>query len=226
MSVSVVVPYRPDGGHRDRVWQWVAGWWADRYPDWQVVVGRHDDGPWCKAAAVADALPEVTGDILVVADADVVTEGVGAAAYAVEAGAPWAIPHTLVYRLDEAATTDMMAGNQPDPTRLARRPYVGVKGGGMVVLPRATYDQVPIDRRFVGWGSEDSAFGLALTALAGQPWRSPNRLFHLWHPPAPRLNAHVGSRASNALHVRYQLAARDIRAMRRLVSEGATHAHR
>lgn len=223
-SVSVVVPWRADGGHRDRAWTWVQARWTELHPTWQIVVGEPPDGPWCKAAAVADALTKADGSILVVADADVWCDATRAAVEAVHRSVQWAIPHGKVYRLTEDATNGVLAGEaRPAPAAgLDRTPYVGVEGGGLVVLHRDTYRQTPLDRRFVGWGQEDESWGLALRTVVGPPWRGVAPLWHLWHPPQPRLNQHVGSQPGRALHVRYQCAARDgVDAMRALLAETA-----
>jgi hypothetical protein len=103
---------------------------------------------------------------------------------------------------------------------LARRPYRGVEGGGISVLTRDLYAQVPLDPRYVGWGQDDESHGLALNTIAGRRWRGVAPLWHLWHDPQPRLNAHVGSAQSRALHVRYQYAAKaGPAAMRALLAE-------
>lgn len=223
MTVSVLVPYRPDGGHRDLAWAWLQRWWASNHPQWQLVVGSCPDGPWVKAAAVADALARADGDLLVVADADVWTDGVGLAVEAVRRGVAWAIPHGLVYRLDEQATTAVLGGAKPTPnmTGLERAPYMGVEGGGIVALTRDAYQTAPLDPRFTGWNNEDLSWALALRTLTGDgPWRGVHPLLHLYHPPAPRLNTHVGDAAGHALHVRYQYAAKDgTQAMRNLINE-------
>ena len=195
---------------------------AYSHPDWQVVTGTPPDGPWCKALAVADALRRADGSMLVLADADVWTDGVGLAVEAVRRGAPWAIPHGLVYRLDGIATTKVLVGTSPSPSvgGLARQPYRGIEGGGITVLTRDLYEQIPLDRRYVGWGQEDESHGLALSTIAGRRWRGVAPLWHLYHEPMPRLNAHVGSAESRALHVRYQYAAQDGPvAMRALLAE-------
>ncbi|MDH2392319.1 hypothetical protein QCN29_26790 [Streptomyces sp. HNM0663] len=175
-------------------------------------------GPWCKAAAVSAALPQAVGDVLVVADADVWCDGVPQAVKAVEDGAPWAIPHGQVHRLTEAATTAVLGGGPLDgPT--VQRPYTGFAGGGIAVLPRATYEDVPLDARFAGWGQEDEAWALALLCLAGRPWRGRARLWHLWHPPQVRTSRRWGSQASRALWQRYHAARADPQAMRTLLDE-------
>jgi len=212
VTVSVLVPYRADGGARDRAWAWIRRWWNAEHPGWQLVEGRCDDGPWRKAVAVDDALARADGDVLVVADADVFVAGAADAVAAVRAGsAGWAVPHHRVHRLSEPATAAVLAGEPwPRAARAgyARPPYKGVAGGGIAVLPRSTYERVPIDARFEAWGSEDLAWGAALDTVAGRHLRGSAPLVHLWHPPAPRLNAHVGSAASHALLVRWQYAAK------------------
>lgn len=220
-AVSVLVPYRPDGGCRDRAWEWVRRWWARQHPRWQIVEGACPDGPWVKALAVADALARADHDLLIVADADVVCGGVRAAVNAVWDGAPWAVPHGRVHRLSEEATAQVLAGADPVAALggLARKPYTGVEGGGLVVLTRDAYRTSPLDPRFAGWGSEDESWALAMGCLLGKRWRGTEPLWHLWHEPMPRLNSHVGSAESRALHVRYQMASRNRASMRRLVAE-------
>jgi hypothetical protein len=224
-AVSVLVPYRPDGGHRDTAWAWLQRWWASNHPQWQLVTGACSDGPWVKAHAVGDALSRADGDVLVVADADVFCEGVGLAVEAAHRGAPWAIPHGKVYRLAESATASVIAGAAPSPALagLERESYMGVEGGGIAVLTRDAYQAAPMDPRFVGWNNEDLAWATALRTLVGAPWRGVAPLWHLHHPPAPRLNAHVGDKVGRALHVRYQYAAKaGPAAMRALINEFET----
>lgn len=201
--VSVILPWRPGCPHREAALSWVLHRWAAT--GWRVVVAEQPGGgAWCKAAAVAAGLADATGDVLVVADADVWCDGIGAAVDAVFRGAGWAVPHRLVYRLSEAATSGVLAGLAPSPgMRLVQAPYVGYAGGGITVLPRSTYDQVPLDPRFRGWGQEDESWAHALTVLAGDPWRGTTPLYHLWHPPQRRLSRRWGSAAGRALAARY-----------------------
>lgn len=224
-TVSVLVPWRPDGADRDLAWVYVSQWWAANHPDWQVATGSCPEGPWRKALAVADALSRANGDLLAICDADVVCDGIDAAVQAVVDGAPWAIPHRKVRRLTRSASQAVYVG-APLEHRLgglAQQPYGGYEGGGMTVLRRETYERVPLDPRFAGWGQEDEAWALSLRVLTGKPWRGRSDLWHLWHEPQPRLNRYVGSRPSQALLVRYQRAAKGgPDEMRRLLAEFAT----
>lgn len=211
MTVSVIVPRRSDNnGPRDAAWLWVQQWWADNYPHWQLVEGHCDSDEWRKAAAVADGLTRAGGDVLVIADADVVCDGVSSAVVALQRGAPWAVPHRGVYRLSETATAAVLAG-APMPVLDRRLPrsvvaesYTGVAGGGMVVLPAETYRRVPLDPRFVGWNREDVSWGHALLVAVGSPYRGSAPLWHLWHPPAE--GRRKPDREGEELHARYRAA--------------------
>lgn len=217
MTVAVLVPWRPDGGPRQTVWAWVRRQWA-RWPDWEIVTGTPPDGPWSKGAAVDDALRQTSADILIVADADVWSDGIPAAVNAVAGGrARWAMPHRLVRRLTEDATRAVLDGAPLDgqPTQ---ETHPGMPGGGLVVLARDVLEGVPMDPGFEGWGQEDQAWALALTTLAGPMWRGTADLFHLWHPPAPRRSRAVGSAASLARYRRYQAASGQVSQMRALVA--------
>jgi hypothetical protein len=225
MTVSVLIPFTSDEPWRVRARDHVVAWY--RSQGYDLVEGTCP-GPWRKAVAVADATRRSTGEILVVADADCLCVGVGQAvaaveggAAAVEGGAPWGIPHRLVHRLDEAATAAVYDGATAESTGgRAQRPYQGFAGGGIVVLPRSTYLDVPLDPRFEGFGQEDESWALALTTLCGTAWRGTAPLWHLHHPPAPRLSRGVGSPASRQLLGRYVRAARAGRpAMRALLDE-------
>lgn len=226
MTVSVLVPWRSTSPDRAEAFAYAVGWWRREHPDWEVVAGTCPDGPWVKALAVGAALEIAGGDVLVVADADVLVPGVAQAVHQVEHGAPWAIPHTRVHRLGQAASQHLYAtGELPTTATPTRRTppgvhasYNGVDGGGCVVLSRAMYDRVPLDPRFTGWGQEDQAWARGLDVVAGPPWRSPHPLWHLWHEPArvlrmgetagpddfTRLTRAIGSNEGAALFRRYR----------------------
>ena len=76
--VSVLVPWRetPD---RAPLWAYLRAKWTSTFPNWEIIEGSCPDGPWRKGLAVADALTRARGDVLVVADADVWTDGVAEA---------------------------------------------------------------------------------------------------------------------------------------------------
>lgn len=218
MAVSVLIPFAATDPWRIEALAYV----QDHYRSlgWTTHLGTCE-GEWRKAVAVHDALSQTSADVLVIADADCVCTGTPEAVQAVIDGAPWAVPHKRVVRLTEQAARDVYDGASPHrhmPT--TQQPYVGVVGGGVVVLTRQAWNTAPIDPRYTGWGQEDESFGFALECLYGRPWRGRADLFHLYHPPQPRASRRIGSEASKALLRRYHAAIKDPDAMRELIEEG------
>jgi len=215
VEVSVLVPFGGVDPDRVAALEWLLPQFP---PGWQVVVG-HCEGAWCKAVAVSDALTRATGDLLVIHDADVWSPGTPLAASQCDT---WAVPHRNVHRFDQHATRAVLAGAEPSESVPGRDqpPYEGLPGGGIVMVRRDIYEQVPIDPRFVGWGQEDAAHGEALRSLHGPPLRLEHPLFHLWHEPQPRMNRTVGSIEGKCLLNAYRRAALEgPHAMRRLLEE-------
>lgn len=223
-GVSVVVPWKPDGGPRDRAWEWVRERYATLYPDWEVVQGTCEGEEWRKGEAVADALTRATGLTLVIADADCVlpSPALPEAVEMVTSGkAPWVVPHTMVHRLDRDST-DAVLLSDPATDALSgdtiRTPYTGYAGGGFVIVDRCAYEAVGgIPRAFIGWGSEDEALALILDTLVGPHGRLPHDLWHLWHPPGQRLGS-PAARANRQRLLHYQAAGDDVDAMWALVT--------
>lgn len=228
MSVSVLVPRSPGScTHRDAAWGWLKRRWAALHPTWEIVEGTAPAGRWCKAAAVADALDRATGDVLVIADADLIVDPAAisrSADAAVLAG--WAVPFHSVRRLNQAATALVLACDPTDQVdlprdhrSLARGPVSGRPGGGIFTVTRAAWDDVGgFDPRFVGWGGEDVSVGYALATLVGPAARVRSDLYHLWHPPQrDRRPGRAGHHHS--LQLRYMRAKHDPAAMRALIEE-------
>lgn len=220
-SVSVILPYRDGCLYRRQNRDWVREFYRLHYPSWQVVECDEPGDPFSKAAAIRDGVRRSFGDVLVIADADLIVTNLRAAVAAVAQGqARWAIPHMNVHRLAWDATKQVLTGTDPRAVanRTAERIYRGLIGGGLVVIDRATFESCPPDPRFRGWGGEDEAWGLALQSLVGQPWRGHANLLHLWHPPAPRMERLRGNTANENLVMRYRNA-KTRPAMRSLVDE-------
>ena len=227
MTVSLLVPYRPDGGHRDAVLDWLRRRWATLLGDWEVVVGLHTDGPWCKARALTDAVTRSTGSTLVIIDADLLV-GTDALTWAAQQAphAPWIVPHSHVRRYTAQTTANVLEGHtagepfDPPDGDLEVPQQTVCEGGGLVVLTRDAYNRAGgMDPRFTGWGFEDSSWGYQLEAMLGPHVQGDAMAWHLWHPPArtdrPRKIDGVGGE----LRKRYQQARTDRDAMLDLIGE-------
>ena len=218
-NVCVIIPWRGGCAHRQAALHWTRRRWP-----WPTVLGECKDGPWVKAKAVADGLTKTDADVLVIADADVWCP-TDATVGAVLAGHhEWGFPHRVIRRLTEEATVDVLLGglNPADagPVHLDEPETRAHAGGGILVIRREVYEQVPFDARFEGWGYEDDALGWALWRLVGHPFEGAGTLVHLWHPPQERPARQRGSEASCALLDRYWSAQHNPAALRALVNEG------
>ena len=230
VSVSVVIPWTGGCPHREAAFGWVTARYRAEHPNWEIVCGNGDtpDG-YSRSRAILDGARWATGDTLVIADADVWCDPAEAVAHAAACG--WAVPHTLIHRLSETSTRRFLAGEDwrklplSTDNRQDEAPYVGNPTGTLLAIRRDALETAPPDPRFVGWGQEDVAWGLALRTLVGEPWRGRDDLVHLWHPPQPRLSRVVGSAEGEALANRYRFAARSAETMRELIEE-VTWTHR
>lgn len=223
-AVSVIVPWRPSNQQsRIQSWAWLRPRWEAT--GWQIIEGTcPGDGPWRKAIAVADGIRRADADILVIADADVWTDGVAEAVDLIAAGrAPWATPQHLVRRLSREATAEVLAtGHWPavrtDKT-YAERPYPVHPGGGMTVVTRDGYREAPMDPMFEGWGQEDDAWAIALRLLLGPEHRGTADLWHLWHEIPARKSRTVGSQENADRYGRYVKAAKSRSLIEQLIAE-------
>jgi hypothetical protein len=190
-----------------------------------VTVGQCPPGEWCKAAALADGLTRIEDDVaaVVVADGDMLTDGIQAAVDAVRDGHQWAVPHTKLHRLTLAATEQVLAMDPAGRVRwqhlpTIERPYTGVAGGSMTVFARAVLDEVPMPP-IPRWGQQDQAWAEALTTLVGPCWRGPAPICHLWHPLPQRISRRWGSLESRAWFARYVEARGKPERMRQVIDE-------
>jgi hypothetical protein len=222
VGVTVVIPWRGGCSHREAALRWVVSQYGTVKPEWRVVIGQCATDEWCKALAVQAGVDQTDDDLLVVADADVWCDQVATAVELLEEYR-WVVPHRSIRRLTAEATAAVLAGATFDQVRTQLvEPIARVHpGGGIVVLRRDVWDEVPLDRRFTGWGHEDDSWGMALRTLADVPGLPGGHLWHLWHPPQHRITRGFGSREGLALFHRYDRAFGRPDEMRSLIAEVA-----
>lgn len=217
-SVDLIVPYLPDGGLRDKNFHYLTSLWEEYYPSLNICVGSPHGDMWNKAQALDEAVSKARAKTLIVADADVwctPTQLVQAVAYVDQRGG-WAIPHQKVVRLDEG-TSAAWTPDYKGKIKCDRAPYVGVPGGGLFVIRREDYLDVPMDPRFKGHSGQDIAWAHSADTLISRHMRFFGRLIHLWHPPQPTKGDPAFSKPNFRLMNEYARARGNRTHMRRLV---------
>lgn len=208
MSISVVIGHGlADDPVRVRVRDWIAEHWRTVHC-LPVTLAPCPTIEWSKGAAVNPAIAASDANIVIMADADSWVDEIPmqrAIDHARTNG--WAMPHSVVKRITKASTADILNG-RPGKRQMERGGYPALPGGGIVVARKDAWETVRgLDPRFVGWGGEDHALGLAMRTLVGPVnTRRIAPLWHLWHPPAAKCRK--PSQASRDLDARYR-GARD-----------------
>lgn len=188
--VSVVIPYRPDGGWRDKLFTWV----LDRYnrllpDDCEVIVGKEADptGFFCRADAANEGARRAENSILLIADADAVfyLDALEKAILNLE-GHGAVIPYNLYHELDEGSTRKILSYarySDPDDLAVPKATYPESNASLLLVTAENYWGVGGFDERFVAWGPEDQALYAALTTIYGPAYRVTSRdVYHLWHP--------------------------------------------
>lgn len=193
MSFDVVMPYRPDGGQRDRIFAWTKDWW-EYYLDEPVYSSDSDGEVFNRSQARNRAAAQGDGEVIIFVDADTVLghhESINTGAWAVyKKQCPWVIPYKTYFNLSQEYTETAL---DEDPMWFKGRHHRDfsyehelVSWAGVLMVRREDFEKVGgYDERFVGWGHEDVAFRIKLDVEIGGHVRTPGEAFHLWHPIDP-----------------------------------------
>lgn len=194
MTVAVVIPRRSDGGRRDQLAEWTRRRLSELHPDFAVIEGHHDDGPFNRSAAINAAVAEAPeAETFIIADSDSIVS-----AHQLERAIDTArrtgqvtFAYDRFCYLNRHMSDQVMAGFNGDW-------YPGVEFtmqgtcSSMVVVPGALWREYGgADEGFVGWGGEDIAISLALQTFGGGMQRIQGDVWHLWHAPAPHTHDDV-----------------------------------
>lgn len=210
MSTIVIVPYRPDGGHRDRIWHFLReNYWKPM--GYQVVVGWHTQGPFNRSKAVNGAADRMwTQAIIADSDTWVPPGQLYRALMNSKITKHLSAAFDAVVEVTQPSTEDLLTGrigfdDSLGCARIRRRDLE--TQSSMLVISRSLWDKVGgFDERFEGWGGEDNAFWKACALHGGTPHRMSGNAYHLWHTPAD--GKHTGPEYTRnlALWRRYESA--------------------
>lgn len=211
-TVDVLIPYRPSTPLRVRAYEIVRSYYADLFPDWNVIVC--DDptgGAFACGRAINAALSQARADVVVYQDADSLvhwpqlTRAVTAAA---DARPVMVKAFTDYRRLSAAWRPTHWRDVMHPPDEYVEWRQSPVCAMGVTAVDRKAWRKIGgFDPRFDGWGYDD----IALETLAGATIgidRIDGPLYHMHHerreeeaPESPTLVA------NEALNRRYDAEA-------------------
>lgn len=200
-SVSVLVPFQPDpnqrgrkvpladGASREDIFSWVRARWEAFYPSFELVTAGSGNRAINRSAARNEAFRRSSGDVVIVADADIVFHhaNVDVALQHMKNGKRWVVGFDRYEQMDGPDTRKVLASDPADPVDRPAKPRWSTDQGnaGLLIMTRGAFVEVGgYDERFTGWGWEDWAIANALHTLAHPMVTVPGYVLHLRHPPS------------------------------------------
>lgn len=213
-DVSVIVPYWPDRGYRDRAFLWNMERLRRVLPHAELLIEwqpANDAGDFNRPAAINRAAHVASGCVLVIHDADTgwnphdLLDRISLARRDDE----WSVPQTYV-SMTEQQTAAVLAERPAADYVIDAEPTVWDGQGswsGIVVVPAFAFREVGgFDERYVGWGADDVAFAMAIETLY-RPAARLGHVYHFWHPrPREHHEGHPHQAAQHHLTGRYVAA--------------------
>ncbi len=191
MNVSVLLAYRSDGGHRDRLWEWNEKRWRGIFPSYEIVLGEDDSEVFSRSKARNNAASKASGDIFIIADTDTTcstNQIIECLRRTTEN--TWTMPYQIYYNLSQESTESLLIKDplapMPKEKDFTYEHRVESSPAGILIMSREIFESVGgYDERFNGWGFEDNAFFNTVKEHFGPPLRYPGYCLHMWHPIAP-----------------------------------------
>ena len=222
----VLVPRRAGIEDRDRLWAFAKAWWEADFPDWTIVEGVHEFGPFNRSAAINDAADKAGDwDVAVIIDADVLADPKAtreAVQIAHETNKMVLGYHERIH-LTPRGTERIVTGyrgNWRGPGFIAKT--FPDACSSLVCVSRKLFESVNgFDERFSGWGWEDIAFRIACETISGEEMVIvKSSLWHLHHRTSHENNRReVTFQANKIRGNRYIAAHWDPVAVRALLDE-------
>jgi len=223
LKVSILIPYKNSNNHRKKAFEWVVERYKKLYPEYELVLQKDESKSFHKTRTFNKAFKKSTGDIIVMADADIFfTKEL--LTKAVSKLNDWIVPYKVYIALNTRCS-NLLIRESPDMDIRKFKLQIKTSSmnsvGGLLVLRREVYEAVNgCDERFKGWGCEDTAFARCLKTMYGEPDRLEHNIYHIWHPRARNASIHDGSFEKNKkLSLEYKRAVGDKDAMKLLVEK-------
>jgi predicted glycosyltransferase involved in capsule biosynthesis len=190
MSLSVIIPFCPDGGRRDQNFNWVTKRLQSLLPDAEIMISIQEEPPFNRSLAINNGAKMATGDILLFCDADMIFDKeIIENSLKIVYDVPWVAPMNQYKKLTWRTSNDLLripadvCLNYIDLNTYGEMGSERCHAGAMFMITKENFIKTGgFDERFLGWGYEDNAFELKAEMIIGKCVESSGIAYHLWHP--------------------------------------------
>lgn len=185
-NLSIIIPFKPDDGDRERNWNWLKKRYETLMPDAELCIDERNETPYCKSAAINDAVRKSTRDILLMVDADIVLNINDLEKAMNEVYDKGIVAPSRLVRFSESATNTILENNyfNVDDSFIDSNTQVFTSiFSGICLIKKEIFKKCGgYDEVFKGWGNEDVAFVKCMHRVNGPIHKIPNfTMYHLHH---------------------------------------------
>lgn len=186
MDLSIIIPWRNDGGRRLEIFDWVMKRYHALFPGAQIILGIDDGEPFNRSKARNNAFRKVDRKYVLIGDADTVPfqENIMEGLTALVGTANWVIPYQTYFALTKESSDIILNSPYQDVLFAGlKHEFAFQSWAGQLLMRSDDFRKTGgYDERFENWGFEDEAFLMCLDAILGPHSRTRGNTYHLWHP--------------------------------------------
>jgi hypothetical protein len=181
---SLIVPYRPGQPDRERIHDWCLARYAHLFPDAEIILADAGGEIFSRGRSINDGAARSTRARIVILDNDYLFDGLMAYGLIMSAH-PWTLgaqPREHIFIADSASAHNVLSQSPTDVIDLngvVTYPNPYPLYGSIIALPRAHF--IRFDPEMAGYGWEDNVWYWCMCAVHGEPHRTENRYYHIYH---------------------------------------------
>lgn len=192
-DVSILIPYKPDGGRRDQLFEFSLARYSKVFPDVEICVGIDgsiEDQSFNRGKAINKAAKQATRNIFCITDIDALFDR-ELLKQAIHKFSGRTILTGRSWQLSDRCTQKLLKQEFPIcnfPVHIIGLDNIKF----FTVVGRHEFESVMgFDEQFETWGGEDFAFFKSLDIFCDPPKKIPAHIYHLWHPPSRHKPLHM-----------------------------------